>query len=339
MATLEEAALAKGPLAAALATGVDVVSQFQELTFTKYVRTVLPLDGFVFWVRADQLEPSAVAAASQGFIPCPDELVIKASIHYATDKRQLEDETIAVNRMVVTAEQPSQFFNEIGPCILYVGEWQGNRFSFSGRSSFYAQADLYHYTGDAIYPAMQSQIIDDVNDFDPDSLVVSNSLPLWLALTTYAPVWLASSPLVPLSFPLFPSFAVPDNLRPPYASVHIEPTQTQALQSAPSLDAVTMSHDQLARDMVRITLYGVRNDAALSFVDLVNDFSVNMATLGIMNVPVMRDEKRAQTELAILAQKKVIDYEVSYLQSAVRDVAQQIIKSAIPSFTISETST
>src|ERR1700680_2149881 len=258
MATLEEAAFAKGPLAGALATGVDVVSQFQELTFTKYVRTVLPVDGFVFWIRADQLEPSAVAAASQGFMPCPDELVIKASIHYATDKRQLEDETIAVNRMVVTAEQPSQFFNEIGPCILYVGEWQGNRFSFSGRSSFYAQADLYHYTGDAIYPAMKSQIIDDVNDFDPDSLVVSNSLPLWLALTTYAPVWLASSPLVPLSFPLFPSFAVPDNLRPPHASVHVEPAGTAARGAAPLLDA-TMSHSRLVGDSVRIMLYGVRN--------------------------------------------------------------------------------
>jgi len=81
---------------------------------------------------------------------------------------------------------------------------------------------------------------------------------------------------------------------------------------------------------------GVRNDAALSFVDLVNDYSVNGGTLGIMNLPVVRDEKRTQAELAILAQKKVIDYEVSYLQSAARDVAQQIIKSAIPSFIISK---
>ena len=333
MATLEEADFAKGPLAAALAVGIDTISQFRELTFTKYVRTVLPIDGFVFWIKADQLEPSAVAAASKGFIPAPDELVVKASVHYATDKRQLEDETIAVNRMVVTAEQPSQFFNEIGPCILYVGEWEGNPFSFSGRSSFYRQADVYHYTGDAIYPVMESQIIDDVNEFDPDSRVVSNSLPLWLSLATYAPPWIDCTPL-PLTYPLFPSYAVPDNLRPPYGVVHVEPSQTHALQSAPSL-GLTLSHDQLARDMVRITLYGVRSDAALSFIDLVNDYSVNFGTLGVMNMPVVRDEKRQQTELAILAQKKVIDYEVSYHQVAVRNVARQIIKKAIPSFTIS----
>jgi hypothetical protein len=333
MATLEEAAFAKGPLAAVLATGIDTISQFQELTFTKYVRTVLPLDGFVFWIAATQLEPSAVANASKGCAPAPDELVIKASIHYATDKRQHEDETLAVNRMVVTAEQPSQFFNLIGPNIIYVGEWEGNRFSFSGRSSFYRQADVYHYTGDAIYPAMLTQIIDDINDFDADARVVSNSLPMWLALATYAPVWLDNTPLVPVPFPIYPSFAVQDNLRPPYAAVHIEPAGTSALAAAPVLDS-TLSHSQLSRDTVRITLYGVRNAAALSFVDLVNDYSVNMGTLGIMNLPVMRDEKRLQTELAILAQKKVIDYEVSYQQHTVRDVARQIIKSCIPSFTI-----
>jgi hypothetical protein len=41
----------------------------------------------------------------------------------------------------------------------YLRRWGFHTFSFS---SFYAQADLYHYTGDAIYPAMETQIIDDV---------------------------------------------------------------------------------------------------------------------------------------------------------------------------------
>ena len=39
----------KTPMAAANAAGLDQVSYFQTITFTKYHRVVLPVDGFVDW--------------------------------------------------------------------------------------------------------------------------------------------------------------------------------------------------------------------------------------------------------------------------------------------------
>ncbi|ECP0802337.1 hypothetical protein FYO77_25455, partial [Salmonella enterica] len=46
---------AKTELNAALTQGLDDISRFQVVTFTKYIRKVLPLDGFVFWVKASVL--------------------------------------------------------------------------------------------------------------------------------------------------------------------------------------------------------------------------------------------------------------------------------------------
>ena len=52
---------AKTELNATLTQGLDDLSRFQVVTFTKYIRKVLPLDGFVFWVKASVLsdDPSS----------------------------------------------------------------------------------------------------------------------------------------------------------------------------------------------------------------------------------------------------------------------------------------
>ena len=58
-------------------------------------------------------------------------------------------------------------------------------FSFSARRSYYQQADLHHYVGDAIYPAFETQVIDtseELTELLEDRLIVSNSLPIWLSL-------------------------------------------------------------------------------------------------------------------------------------------------------------
>jgi len=60
-----EALGARGPLAADLAEGVIAIGQDQEITFTKYVRLVLPVDGYVFWVKADLVGPSALLNAGR----------------------------------------------------------------------------------------------------------------------------------------------------------------------------------------------------------------------------------------------------------------------------------
>ena len=51
-----------------------------------------------------------------------------------------------------------------------------------------------------------------------------------------------------------------------------------------------------------------------------------------MNMPVVRDEKRIQSELNAIAQKKSLTFEVSYYQNRMNDIARQLILSAVPSF-------
>jgi len=51
MASAVEAATAKPQLASGLAQGVETISNYEQITFTLYVKLVLPLDGYVFWVK------------------------------------------------------------------------------------------------------------------------------------------------------------------------------------------------------------------------------------------------------------------------------------------------
>ena len=338
MATVEESIGTQSPIAAALRTGVATISAQQTVRFTKYVRLVLPLDGFVFWVRADLVSKGALYGAAllnrTAYNQAPRTITpavyedAQGSLHFSTDLRQEETETFAVNRVVFTAVQEVKNLNEIGPTVMFIAEVGGVRFAFSTRGAWYDQAKLWHYVGNAVYSDMDSQIVDSFVGFDR-GLVVSNSLPIWLAFNGYEPFYGFGNP----SIPLFPSFLVPSNLPPPYGAVHIEPTATQALASAPTLGP-TSSHTQLTTDRVRVTLYGVRNDQALDFLDCVLQRSEDYGDLGIMNIPTVRDDKRPQVELAAIGQKKVIDFEVSYLQSRVNDVARQMIISAVPTFIV-----
>ena len=358
--TVAEALGAKTPLGSDLAAGVDAISSNQKVTFTKYVRLVLPIDGSIFWVRATIISDGALLNAAVLNSAALNELplvsipaatiTVKGSLHYATENRQQQEANYAVNRVVFTAESPVNDLNAVGPSTMYIGEFQGQRFAFSSRRSFYKQADLYHYAGDAIYPPMLSQIIDDAVQLANRGQVVSNSLPIWLSIADYfAPTfggiglsfvigesaigggyWPWKVPFAPIPA-LFPSYLADDNLAPPFATIHIPPESTQALASAPFLGR-RLSHHQLAKDKVKVTFYGLRNEDALGFIDTVNQFSLDTDRLGIMNIPTVRDEKQTQAEMNIIAMKKTVEYEVSYHQNQARDVARQLILSAIPTF-------
>lgn len=340
MATADEALGSKTPLGSGLAAGVEAISLNQVVTFTRYRRLVLPLDGYVFWVRASILGPSALIGSALPNRVFPNQAAsaltpartfdAKGSLHYLTDTRQEASETYAANRVTFTALEEVTDLSEVAPDELWIGEFDGLRFAFSSRNSFYRQADLYHYVGFAVYADMATQIIDDPRGFDSRNVIVSNSLPAWLALNGYNPGYGFGNP----SLTLYPSFLVPNNLEPPYAAVDIPPELTRAMASAPRINPLTSSHSQLCTDTVRITLWGTRNFSALDFVDCVNQYSVDRGIIGIMNVPVVRDEKRTQSELGTIAQKKTVEFEVSYVQERVNDVALQIIRSAVPSFTV-----
>lgn len=294
-----------------LATGLDVLSASATLTFTKYVKKILPLDGYVFWLRGEQI-------------------TVSGSLHYSSMRDMREDETLAVNRVIFTTTTPVQELNAVNDQLIWVAVYDGIRFAFSRRENFYEQAGLYHYSGDAVYPAMASQLVDNLYGLSQQTLIVSDSLPAWLTIQDYSPIWLGiTNPAIPL----YPSYLVPTNIEPPYGSVHIEPVRTNAIQGSPRLDK-TMSHYQLATDHVRITLYGTTNDQTLSFVDVVNQYSLDTDAFGLMNMPIVRDEKRIQTELQSIAMKKTIEYDVNYYQTSIRDIARQLIEKVIVSYTV-----
>jgi len=327
MASAVEAATAKPQLGAGLAQGVETLSGNEEVTFTLYVKLVLPLDGYVFWVNASLLTDSALYNASQYnrllYDNYPEgvparQLTVSGSFHFNQELHQLADRTTTYNHVIFTATKPVQDFNLVNPQFLYIANYQGNRFSFSRKENFYKQADLYHYRGDALYSIMDTQIIDSMTGFDTSSVIVSNSLPIWLSLNQF--------------FPMYPSYLVEQNLPPVYASVDIDPRQTVALQDFPLLDPESNPW-QLTKDTVRIELFGVRNHDALNFVEYILDYSRNTDNIGMMNMPIMQDEKVTQPEMGIIAQKKVITFEVSYFQTTVNNIARQLIEHAFITLT------
>jgi hypothetical protein len=262
---------------------------------------------------------------------------VRGSVHVTNNLRVDEDETLSTNTVVFTTETATDFLQAPQPETMWVGAAQGVRFSFSRNGPRYSAAGLFHYVGDAVYPALASQLVDAGAQLSSQTLVVSNSLPAWLALPGYNPVWVSEQIPNPFIDPatgnvaanLYPSYAVPQNVEPPYGSVHVFPERTAGLAGMPMLDRVNTTQWQLASDRVRVTLYGFTNEQAMGFEHLVTQYSLDTDAIGIMHdIPVTRDEKRAQAEIGALAMKKTLEYTVSYLQGAVRTVARELIQSA-----------
>lgn len=308
MTTLDEA-LGQGPaLKGVLSAGVDWLSGSQEITFALYRRNVLPLDGFIFWIRDVSVPP----------------MTVMGSLHYATDADQREDEMAASNTVVFTAKSAVKDLNSIEPATMWIAEYQGVKIGFSSRGSYYRQADLHHYSGTGLLSALRSQVIDDGSDLDPEKLIVSNSLPAFLFLNDYEAPYPTPFQLDGM-VTLFPSFCIPDNLSPPYAAVHVESSEN--LQAAPFLNNRTKPF-ALSADVVRITSYGLDNVDATLLRDTILQYSYDWNVIGIMDFSAIRDEKRPQSEFGILAQKKTMTFRVSYFQTAVRDIARQMLEKA-----------
>lgn len=296
MPTINETELTQAtPLQASLDAGIDIISNYQTIIFTQYDMLILPADKFIFWVKSDKT------------------MDIKGSFHFSGRQDQNEDETLGISHCIFTSEAEINAFTDIAPKTMWIGEFNGIKFAFNNKKNFYQQASLWHYAGDAIYAAMESQFISDATGFDEITPIVSNSLSIWLSLSSY--------------FDMYPSFAIPSNITPPYASVHIEPSGTNAIQSVP-LISFNSSHSQLVSDDVKITIYGERNTSALDFQDYVFDYMLKTDNMGLMDTPVIRDEKRIQSEYDIIAMKKTFSLKVSYYQTRANDIARQLILSA-----------
>ncbi|ECI5657920.1 hypothetical protein ACQSEM_09135 [Salmonella enterica] len=298
---------AKTELNAALTQGLDDLSRFQVVTFTKYIRKVLPLDGFVFWVKASVLssEPDSE----------PDTVNVKGYLHLTTESIQDDEQLYDRNVVTFTAQADIDPFNDIGSDVLYIGEFFGIQFSFSRRTGLNEPANLYHYTGEAIFPYMRSQIINSVDDIDLSDVVVSSSLPVWLALSQY--------------MPMFPAMLSTQNLSPPYATVKC--TNTTPIAGSFYLDERQNQYHLVSED-VTISVTGLRNASVEDFLRYVHDYTISdTAEMGVMNIPVVQDERVTQNELNIIAMRKTIKFKVNYYQQRMRNVARKLITSAIPS--------
>lgn len=298
-------------LQTALKAGVDNLTRDGALTFTQYTRTVLPLDGYVFWVAGS------------------NQITVKGSLHVGVERHQDEDQTIGVNSVIFTAESEVNEFNDIQPGTMWIGSvtapgGQAIEVAFSRRGPFFQQSNLFHYAGFAVYPPLKTQIISSAAQL-PSEPIVNNSLPIWLALTQYAPV--------------FPSYLVDENIVPPYITVHIEPGRTRPLQqfmdypwstTNPNPDGTyNLASDQLVADHVKLTLYGFDNQTSLQYQSYLLQYSrMNPDTVGFMSSPVLNDAKRTQAEIAAIAMKKTLEFDCSYYQSTADAVAQRLITSA-----------
>ena len=319
MPSVDEAlGLRKTELSGDLAAGVQAISYNQEVQFQRYTRTVLPLDGYVFWVK-----DTGADATKQ----------VMGSLHYATQTRQEAEENYAANAMVFSALSVVNDLNEVARDKLWIGTYEGLQFAFDSRGRWYTQAGVQHYVGYAVYPDMATQVVDNADDLDPDRVIVSNSLPIWLMLNTYVPPNRGAGLPMPSDLTLYPAFLTPQSMEPPFASVEIIDSTTTSIAAAPTIQSDSSSYE-LVQETVKITLWGVRNDDALLFRDCVDDYSLAYNWMGIMNSPVIRDEKRIQSELSTLAQKKSVTFEISYYQYTAREIARQLIETAKATFIV-----
>ena len=320
------------PIGSILKGGIDAI-QPASVTFTKYVRVVLPLDGFVYWVKAGILTDETYI--SSGATNTANSVTADGAMHYMATQNQDKDSTYAINDVVFTTDTQLTDFNEASQSELYIGIFDGIRFSFQSQGMYSPASKLYHYTGNAIYPYMDSQIIDSADDIDTSAQIVSNALPFFLAMNSYTKQdWdLFENPIT-----LYPSFLTPTNLVPSYGVLHNEPGNVRAQNMVPirSNDGTT---DQYVSEEIYITLYGTNNLQASNFVNFVLEYSQNHDYFGINTTPIVQDEKEKQDEMGILASKKTITFTVNYYQSASRSVSRQLIESAIVSYDVSTLTT
>ncbi|MCZ4675989.1 hypothetical protein O4O00_16545 [Citrobacter sedlakii] len=313
MPSLDELAEATGSqLSGVLRSAVETISSGQEISFRLYVRQVLPIDGFVYWVNAGIIQPEELARMK---ITSPKTAMIKGSLHRQVVTEQSESQSQDVNNIIFTPIEKADDFNVEDPNAIYLGEYAGTQFAFSRMESRYTQSGIYHYRGMAILPTMRSQIIDSPDDIS-DEQIISNSIPIWLALKQFATV--------------YPSFLVPSNLTPPYIVADVRNTVPLAMASR--YDAGSRKRYQFAQDTVRITLYGFSNRMALDYVDFVVNKAAEDEEFGITNMPIPVDVKSNQVEINALAKKKIVDFEVNYYQQTARDISHQLIKKVIVNY-------
>lgn len=280
------------------------------------------------WVSAPTAGHIFTVTLTRVFPPLSGQpLVIEqpGSLHYASETTQEEAMISDTNIVLFTSKDEIRPFNLIGPDELYIGQRDDIIFAFSSRGNYYEEADLFHYMGQALNAQFVPLIIEDPTNWTPD-LHVNSSMPIWLTLPGYVPPY----PGLVCPFTIYPSYLTPDNPPMPYASIHID--STRGLASTPTRGP-RMSRDMLVSDWARVTLYGATAESAADFMDFVQQFSRDESRFGMMREPtVIEDSHTTQVAFKVKAQKKTLEFEISYLQSVARNMARQVLQKAVCEF-------
>lgn len=302
---------AKTQLNALLTTGYEHLSLNETMTFQLYVKSVLPIDGFVYWINSNIANPDDVASINA---PMGENFTVKCSVHNKIVINQTAVTNFAANDIVVTTDIPIDSFNVDGEKGMYIGAWEGELFSFSTRNYLYKSAGLYHYEGLNVLPTQRSQIIDDASEIS-DAQIFTNSLPIWQTLNQYGT--------------LYDAYLIPENLMPPYMTPDV--INTKPIGGGYYLNNGT--RQQLCQDEVDITLYGYTNQQALEIVDYFVGQALKTQLFGITNIPIIKDEKQFQREISVLAKRKTIHFVVNYYQQSVREIARKMFTQAFVTVT------
>ena len=312
MATLLEASGAAGASRGAmLQAGIGQLSSQQQFTFTLYKQVILPADGFVFYAPASSVSPPITDK--------PLTFTQNGSLHVTQTVEQNLDSTVSRQHVIFTADEQVREFADVGPTELYFMTLpNGSLAAFAQQSMRYDTSDIWHYAGVALLPYEASQVVASPADVLTNGTIVSNSLPIWMAMSTDA-------------LPIYPSDLSPLNLPPPYITADIQ--GTQAMTMAPLVDSLS-GQSQLCRETVTFTLWGCRNNDALDFQQAILANSLpDDAAYGTMTPLVPADLKKPQADFAIIAQQKSMTVDVNYLQSRTRNIARQLILEAFITIT------
>jgi hypothetical protein len=201
---------------------------------------------------------------------------------------------------------------------MLIGEYRGLK-RFNQRGSWFEPAKLYHYIGHAVYPWMASP-----DNRRPGAV---NRPPDRLQQPTHldgAQHECADLRVQDWDHPLPVVLGSGQHRSSVRVDPHSDDEDTGGHPGGAGDAPADSSHWQLCRDHVRITLYGANNDAAMSFLDAVNQYSLDHDVIGMMEIGAMRDAKRTQSEFGTIAQKKTIEPTSSYYQAQARNIGQQL---------------
>lgn len=261
------------PLSAAQSSGLHDIDSGQTITFKKYRRTVLPLDGYIFWVATG------------------DSQSVEGSLHINTQSLQDVSENYDLGLVKFTCTTEIASFYDRDRTFIWVGDLGNARFVIGSHSFQYEQAGLYHYEGRTLTPVFAAQFIDDISAINVEELIVSNSLPFFMSLPYDTSPALDWCPW-PENVPVFPSYCVPENQSPPYVAIHNDP-ETIKETSLSMVNSYTGSDSQIIKETVSLSLYGLTNLQAANIRNYILHWALlHPEKFGVVNNPFIRDENR-----------------------------------------------